>query len=157
MASWTGVSLTERTDGPQRGYFLLPKGSTLPNTGHVLVRREVGANDKLLLKTGLRTDVGTSAWADAQAANALGGEGAKVEYRPAGPVTVLRYSGNARLQLAISLLSALSTVLVGYGTFVSSHASDTPAFVVRTAFAVLVITTILAVLQLIQGINDATG
>ena len=156
-AEWRSVVLTVRTTTPRSGYLLLPKGAPLPETGHALVRAKSAPEKIQLLKLGRRSDTGTAAWVDADTAEALGGDGAEVEYRPAGWILVLRYNSDARVQLAISVLTALSAVLVGYGTFLTSHAPGTPTFVARAAFAVLLITTGLAVLQLIKDIKDATS
>jgi hypothetical protein len=146
--TWKSLQITGRCQHPVEGALLLPLGSKSP--GRVLVR---GSSNVHLVRASVRDDHGSGACVSGGLLDALGGEGARVTYREARWLHLLRYRPWIWLQIAITLLSFTATGLGAVVTF-SENARDENPVVSGTAVAVLVVMSGLALLKLIKEFRE---
>jgi hypothetical protein len=147
------VTLTSVCTCPQPDKLLLPQHSD--PVGQVLVKTPSGKS--AIVQTDIRSDPGEGACVQGALLAKLGGHGATISYKKAGPIAVLRYKRSIWLQGAIALLSFFGTLISGWAAFLKSSADPSNSFTYETATALLLITFVLATLKLYKDAASPQG
>jgi hypothetical protein len=146
MSEWKEVQITSRCDSPREGKLLLPQGT--PSSARFVVEPAAGGS-KSIVGGGVRNDAGQGACVVGELLESLGGNGARVRYREAGFIDVLRYKPSVLLQFLVMVLTLISTVISAYSAYLTNIADPSKTFAYGTATVVLVIALVLAVAKFV--------
>ena len=151
------VTLTSRCQpAPADGEILLPKNAAVPTGRRTLVFRtsDDGTTIEKLMKAGKRGDSGESACVTGSALDAFGGEGAKVEYRGIGLVSVVIRDTGLTLQFLIAVATFLLATITAYATFIKDSAENAHSFAHRAAVLVFVLAFFISAAKFAKEIHD---
>lgn len=146
------IKITAHCKDPERGTMLFPKGLQRPKKKRISVTGKNGVS--ALLRVGSRSDTGKAAGVDGTTLEDLGGEGTMVKYKEVGVAYVIATDSGLRLQLAISVLTLVGTIIAAYGLLIQSSVPTADSFTRATSGAVFVIATVLAALKFFQELSQ---